>query len=268
MRTLRVYGDSYAAPLDNCWASILSTKLNLPVVNKAISGGSTEFAFFNLVEDMNNNTIGDDDVIIFVGSTPGRLYLNFQRQRPETASLYLREPPNANHDHSWYWANKKYIDWYLANQDHRIHEMQQEAYMHMIKTYAESKPNCTFIIMCNSDLNVAMPDVALPANFLRSYTYLTTVSSNEMIGITENHYSEWTSVSIYDVRSNHLGNPNLRILADLLEQSIRTKSIANITYDKFKQNYLHKILSKQQYKEDCSMGLYPFSNWFYEQIKL
>jgi hypothetical protein len=38
----------------------------------------------------------------FVGSTPGRLYLDFQRQRPETASLYLRDPNTADQDHSWY----------------------------------------------------------------------------------------------------------------------------------------------------------------------
>jgi hypothetical protein len=145
--------------------------------------------------------------------------------------------------------------------------MQQEAYMHMIKSYAEAKPGCTFIVMCNSDYKVVMPPAPQPKNFLRSYTYLNTIANNEMIGIDRPHYLNWTSHTIYDVRSNHLGNPNLKILADLLEEAINTMRIDNITYDKFYQNYLHKITSKQQYKNDCNNGLYTFNKWLYDSIK-
>ena len=44
MKTLRVYGDSFGVSTDNLqsWPKILQKKLQIPLVNKAVGGGSTE----------------------------------------------------------------------------------------------------------------------------------------------------------------------------------------------------------------------------------
>ena len=89
MRTIRVYGDSFAAPSPefDSWADILGQQLSLPVINKAINGSSTEYAIKNLCVDIKHNLINDDDIIIFVVSTPGRLHLEIQNKHH---SLLLR----------------------------------------------------------------------------------------------------------------------------------------------------------------------------------
>ena len=72
MKTLRVYGDSFGANIDpsiRSWAIMLEKKLQIPLVNKAVGGGSTEYAALQFVNDAQNNIIGDDDIVIYIPST-------------------------------------------------------------------------------------------------------------------------------------------------------------------------------------------------------
>ena len=62
MKTLRIYGDSFAAredvgqpPVPAGWGVMLGNLLGLPVKNNAISGSSTEYAIKLFVHDIENN---------------------------------------------------------------------------------------------------------------------------------------------------------------------------------------------------------------------
>jgi hypothetical protein len=66
------------------------------------------------------------------------------------------------------------------------------------------------------------------------------------------YYHEYT---VMDPRANHLTNPNLNILADLLVESIQKLTIDNITYDKFHSNNIEKIISREQYIKYTSSGI-------------
>jgi hypothetical protein len=264
MKTLRIYGDSFGAPSaadTKCWADILAAKLNVPVVNKAISGSGTEYSIKQLISDV--SIIEDNDIVIFVTSTPGRLHFQKQISDPHTASLYLRDP--VGKQHQWYWDNKKHIEWWMVNADQRLLDLNHEAYLHLIKDIAVSKPNATFIILANSDHRVHIPSIE-PKNFLRCDTYLHEISSREMAD-PANTYFKWTEHTTYDLRVNHLTIPNLNTLANLLEESITTLSVDNITYDKFKSRFLVPVRVKKEYLDYVEQGYLYQSEWFSSLVK-
>jgi hypothetical protein len=263
MKKLWVYGDSFSASETNSWTTRLSKNLGLVLDNKAISGGSTENAIKQFIRDVSNNRIKDNDVVIFQTSTPGRLHFEFQDQRPETAVEYLREP-QSDGDHTWYRINKKHIEWWMVNQDHEVMNINQLGYISLVKNIATAMPNVTFVCLSNSNVpnnNLGGPN---PENFLISYTYLFDISLNEIIldePIKNELHSYWTSYTKFDPRTNHLTNPNLQILADVLAEAITNMDISNLTYDKFQQKIAKKITSKDQYLKDCDVGLYTFNQW-------
>ena len=63
----------------------------------------------------------------------------------------------------------------------------------------------------------------------------------------------------YDPRANHLTIPNLEILAELVYETITTKSIEHFTMDKFKTNLIKKITSTEQYLEYVNQGYLDYS---------
>lgn len=271
MKTIRVYGDSFAAPNPDfdCWPAILGKKINLPVANKAVPGSSTEYAIKCFIQDIQNNIIQDNDIVIFVTSTPGRLHFNFQNtERPDTGSSYLHEPTTNNrHKYEpWYFKNKDHINWWIVNQDHRLNEINHEAYIHLIKDFAWTKPLATFIVLGNTDHRVSIPGGQNPKNFLQSFTYLNRISENEYS--TGGSYLEWVKHTNWDLRINHLSIPNLHILAELVEESITNLTVDNITYDKFLTKLMDPISTKAQYADYLANGyLYDMYSldWFAER---
>jgi hypothetical protein len=253
MTTLFVYGDSFASfdSMGDSWVDILARRLGITGYNRAVSGGSTEHAVKCFIKDNNDNLIGDGDIVIFVTSTPGRLHFQFQADRPETASKYLHYVDTRDPTHVWYKENKQYIAWCLLNFDFRINAINHEGYLHILKNYAESHPNRQIIVLANSDHNffdnVTMPIGNVPSNFLRPKIFLNTVSKNEIVGQEE--YNQWVTHTGWDVRVNHLSNPNLAILADRIIEALETKSVSHFTYDKFKRGILEHISTKRQYAD-------------------
>ena len=267
MKTLRVYGDSFAAPADQYlgWADMLSAQLSIPIVNKGVSGSSTEYSILNFIDDINNNIIQDGDIVVFVASTPGRLNFAFQNcQRPETASEYLHSPIVNDRDHTWYHVNRRHIEWWMVEQDHRLNALTHEMYINTIKDVASIKPNVLFIVLQNSELGAVLPTSNPPANFLRSYAYLCTVSNDEMSAPMD--YREFTKYTKFDFRINHLTIPNLTILSNLLFDSIQSSNIDNITYDKFQSKNIPQIKSKEDYFNLIEQGLLYNANWQLDQF--
>ena len=269
MKTLRVYGDSFAAGEKGGdpygvigWVKLLGDLLKIPVENKAISGSSTEYAVNTFVTDVKESRIGDNDIIIFVPSSTGRLYFSYQLHTdPSTASKYLH-PVGLSKSNEWYWKNKDHIEWWMVNNDSQMHKITFESYIQLLKNFAISKPQTTVIVLPAYDNGYGKDifNTVPPVNFLRANVFLKTLSSTEVIGSNSNHldHNWWREFTKFDARANHLTNTNLSILANLLVESIQTLSIDNITYDKFKTNVINKITSRDQYLKYVSEGMLPY----------
>lgn len=272
MKTIRVYGDSYCAPWGNvkCWPEILGDNMNLPVVNKGISGSSTEYATKCFANDVAENVIEATDIVIFVTSTPGRLAFSHQNyQRPETASLYVHAPSKLTESSygNWYKLNKHHIEWTQVEQDLKLLQLNHESYLRLIKDVARSMPDVTFLILPNSDHYCHILESEGPKNFLKSSTYLNIISGNEFKDNLT--YHDWVRPTGIDYRVNHFTVQNLKILAKLVEQSINELTVENITYDKFQKDVLRPLESKEQYLEYVSNGyLYDMLNvdWFTKKV--
>lgn len=262
MKTLRVYGDSFVAatPGFKCWPEILSDRLSIPLVNRGVSGSSTEYSIKCFVEDVQHKNISDDDIVIFVTSTAGRLHFSFQNNdRPDTGSAYLHRPESRTRDW-WYFQNKDFIEWTIVNQDVQLLDINHEAYIHLIEGVARSKPNATFILLGNSDHRTKVGRGDFPKNFLQSETFLNTISQNEYIEPVS--YPEWTKHTRWDLRVNHMSIPNLHIMAEQINQSINSGVLSNLTYDKFKTKIMSPISSKSQYLD------YIKNNYIYDMYSL
>jgi hypothetical protein len=262
MKTLRVYGDSFGANIDpsiQTWAGMLKEKLQIPLVNKAVGGGSTEYAALQFVNDVQNNIIGEDDIIIYIPSTKGRLHFNFQiSSHPETAAGYCHGPDTRPHiNNSWYHSSKEHIEWWMVNASHEIISMNFESYIHVLSNVARSKPNATFIILKHTDWDHYIPNIIHPANFLIPPILFTNITTREIVG--GYNYMDFVEFTKFDPRANHLTIPNLEILADLVYETINTQSIAHFTIDKFKTNLIKKITNKEQYLEYVSQGYLDYS---------
>ena len=255
MTTLRVYGDSFGAmhfPSD--WPRILSKKLDVPIMNKAVHGGSTEYAILKFVEVVQSNNIADNDIIIFIPSTKGRLHFDFQiSQRPESAARYCHGPDNRpGIDNTWYHRSKDHIEWWMANWSDKILSINFESYIHLISNVARSKPNAIFLVLTHIAWNCNLPGVTHPTNLLIPPIQFTEITTNEIIGGYE--YQNFVEFTKYDPRVNHMTIPNLIITADLAYGSITTRSVVNFTMDKFETNLIKKITSEKQYLEYIQQG--------------
>jgi hypothetical protein len=266
MKTLRIYGDSFASADENSflvsagWGNMLGELMNIPVQNNAVSGSSTEYSIQTFIKDVSTGVINDNDIIIFVPSSIGRLYFSHQLQkRPETASLYLSDPKDYGESHDWYYRNKDHIEWWMVNNDRAMHGITFESYIQLLKNFAISKPLCTVIVLPTFDNGYYTQDIfnnVPPRNFLRANIFLKHISEAEVIcDNNQFDYIWWREFTIIDPRSNHLTNTNLSILANLLVNSINSLSIDNITYDKFKSKNINKITTKEQYLKYITDGL-------------
>jgi hypothetical protein len=270
--TLYVYGDSFASNQDRFpgWAELLKTQLGVELVNRAISGSSTEFSIKKFLRDLAANVWGRNDIVIFVTSTPGRLHLNFQNNiRPDSAAGYMHDVHKvAGRDDSWYFQNKSHIEWLLVNQDSKLLAINHEAYVHLIKSIAWSRPDITFIVLANSDHEFHTIGVENPPNFLTSTTYLNVISTREYIN-PDHNYRNWVAHTRWDLRLNHLSNTNLKILCQLLLDAIQKKDLSNFTYEQFNSRFLDPVYTKSQYdryiQDDYIPDMYSLK-WFADSV--
>jgi len=263
MKTLRVYGDSFAAPHFGSWTKMLADLLEIPIVNKAISGSSTEYSIYTFINDVEEDKIGDKDIIVFVPSSTERLYFKHQLEdSPWTASIYTRELKVFDKSHEWYWKNKDHIEWWMVNKSTKMKSITFESYIQLLKNFALSKPSCVIVVLqaFNNGYSGDIFNNVPPHNFLRPAICLGDISHFETDQPYSKYfnYGDWTEIIKDDPRSNHLTIPNLTILANLLYASIKNLNADNITYDKFQINNIKKIISKKQYLEYVTNGILPY----------
>lgn len=258
--TIRVYGDSFGEDdHEMSWPRQVSNKMKRPIVNYALGGSSTEYSFRMFINDVKNKVFCSGDIIIFVTSTPGRLFFYHHAQAPREAGMVFNAPDS----YEWYHHNAKYIKWYLKNIDWGVLQLNHEAYISAIKDAAYQFPDCLFIVLSNSDSGQNFNISKNPVNFLRSYTYLLKISEKEIIGGNTKQFYE----SHLDPRINHLCLPNLEILSDLIIESIRKRDVSDITYDKFKTNLIDAIKTKKDYINYVNDGVLAWREWWCNQLK-
>jgi hypothetical protein len=81
------------------------------------------------------------------------------------------------------------------------------------------------------------------------------------------NYSWFAQYIKSDPRVNHLTNPNLNILAELLIESIQTSSVTNITYDKFQTDNITQIEYKTQYMNYLVNDIIPPRPYLISNLK-
>jgi hypothetical protein len=256
--TIFIYGDSASASeLDHIapgWAKMLSDRLDFELLNRAVSGGSTENAFNNFTGDYLSSLFKDGDLIVFQFSTVGRLFLNHQTEFPRTASLYLNPPKFLDKkEHRWYFENKEYLEWYVVNHNLRINDISQAAYKHVLKNLAESNPGVTIVILELDKKQIDFPLGNIPTNFFAPNFELHKVFSNEIKSRLQ--YFDWVKYTGWDPRINHMSIPNLIKVANLI-YDLYTRRIDIEDYNGyFIEDCFEQIKNKEDYKSYARHGL-------------
>ena len=248
MQGIWVFGDSYAAShygLD--WPAKVGQAMGLPVHNFAVSGGSTEYAVRTLFDQYKN--IPDNDPVIFVASTVGRIHFEFQNQHPGTSCWGYQSNINTNNHtaHQWFIDNRDHIRWYITNTDFKLAHITHLGYKAVLKNFAESRLGLVLFLE-NSDIAAPVEIINTLNNFINPKIFLCPISESEIIGRPS--YNEWTKYTTYDPRVNHLTEPNLETLARLVTNVISTPTTANTTafhYEQFKQDIIQIITSHEDF---------------------
>lgn len=253
-----IYGDSASASeIDNIapgWAKMLSNRLEFELLNRAVSGGSTENAFNNFTGDYLSSSFRNGDLIIFQFSTIGRLFLNHQTEFPRTASLYLNPPKFLDKkEHRWYFENKEYLEWYVVNHNLRINDISQVAYKHVLKNLAESYPNLTIVILELDKKQIDFPLGTLPNNFFMPNIELHKIFSNEIRSRLP--YHEWVKYTGWDTRINHMSIPNLKKLSDAIYKIYVERTDKNDYSRYFLEDCFEQIRNRGDYKAYAQQGL-------------
>jgi len=246
-----VYGDSFAAPgfteSQPGWTELLARKLNVSILNRAVNGGSTEKAMINFAEDIKSCTVKDDDIIVFVKSTIGRLHFLFQNEQPETASMILHPHTIDDNIYPWYRKNSKLFRWYIENRDIRVSQLAHESCIHVLMNYARAKPKSKVLFLHNHrDHGFNIPKPEPTSNFLEPDTCIHAISCNEWQGNID--YWQFVKNTISDPRQNHLCIENLEILSDLAKESLVSGKTENFSYDRFRTNLYGPIQNVEEYE--------------------
>ena len=281
MTTLHIYGDSYCNngfdmicrdystedSFENTelnWAETVAQECKFKYRNLAVSGGSTETAILRFMNDVESNVFDSGDKIIFQTSTPGRLHLQFQNARPETAAPYWFDVDWRDPKHAWYRQNQRHIKWYIENFDHQILVVNHNSYIHCVSDFARLRPDLTVMVLQNTIQKNVLPQPESTKNFTIVPIELFVVSSNEFRAPYQ--YNDWISKTRYDARVNHLSINNLNKLASLTEEFFNTGSIANFTYDQFEQKIFAPILTKDDYYYYVNRKLIHDRSWILDKL--
>lgn len=264
MKNLFVYGDSYSSSeldqIGKSWSTMLSEKLEINLINRAVGGCSTHYQFLKLIEDFKSNAFEDNDIIIFGTGYPERYHFEHQRTEPSSAGIH-----SISH---WTKKNRKYIDWYLYNLDYEYCHYNQGMIPHVLRSIAEYRPDLT-IILTQVLKPMFMFPLKTPNNLLILDFQLHDISIAEFDGFD---FPEWHGVAQVDLRVNHLCIDNNKILTDILEETCRTKEIKNNLEERFlKKVFVKPFKNLKDVKKAVEQGLiyYPthinsetFSNFF------
>lgn len=257
--TMWVYGDSFASAGEGCWPSQTAALLGQTLINQALGGSSTEYSFRLFAQDLRAGRFQPGDCVVFVTSTPGRLFFQHHTlHAPQEAGMYF--DPACDYD--WYRRNQKQVRWYLENIDWGILSLNHEAYISTMRDAARQHPQCLFVTLPNSTTDQDLGLTVDPPNFLRSHVSLMEISSREIRGYTlPQFYAQHP-----DPRTCHLCVPNLRRLSQLMVRVIEDRRIDHISADQFQTDLITAIRNRRQYMDYVRRGVLCWKDWFAHRI--
>lgn len=272
MVKLLVYGDSFAGPPTRydvnaySWVDLLADNLKIPYINRAVAGSSLQYTISVFIKNHLENKIDDNDVLVFALTEPSRLHLARQHASPRTATRYAMDNHFENKKDFWYQINKNYLKWYLHNKDAELDYINASGYLHMLQSYARSKPNSKIIILNSYPNNYYIPLSDNVPNFMIANINLKTASDNEFNKSFD--YKDWESYINTDIRSNHFSIPNLKILANSITDALVFKNVNKINYDNFLKEILdYPIKNKNDYKRYIDKGYLFYSENIMKRLK-
>jgi hypothetical protein len=251
-----IFGSSFTAPWykkDNiAWVDFLKNH-GYHINNLSCEGVCNAYIMHEFYKLSKNTAFLDNDIVLFQFSYLGKLDLEHQiLSEPMTAARYVKSPDKImnKNKNNWYFDNKKFIRWYIANKHQQTEKIYTSAYLHMLHTFAVNNPKVNVIILHDMDyiFDDFIPIIDIPENFLwiRDLS-LNDVSFNELRGIK---IEEWVKYSLIDLRVNHMSKINHEILQQAIIKAIDTRSVKHINIDMFSKNILdHPIKTIEEFKD-------------------
>jgi hypothetical protein len=266
MKTIRVYGDSYTCEhpsesRDGWWTKKLANRLKMNEVNLARSGSSIFYSIKNLANDVKNNRIEDDSIVIILISSIGRFHNKTVFDTfPESGANFIHGCRFFQENHpafKYYYDNEDFIKWWFVENDLELEKIHVQNFIYWIYYIASKKYiNNKFIIMFNNFENFQGYDYSYinnTENFLLLKDFsMTKVSNNE---IDSGNFFDFVGNINSDPRINHLTNPNIDILVDVMEKVILQNDLSDLRYDRFLTNLLKPIKELSGYKKYTEEGI-------------
>lgn len=254
--TLYIYGDSYADPINDfislSWTTRAARLLECSnICNRAKSGSGQGYSINKFISDIDN--IKTNDAVIFVLSSAHRLNLE-PMLKDENADFAVNYLHIKKDDPSHWWLNENYnhIMWHAFNTSSKLSEIQANSYLHLLKSYAESKKVKMYVVTIDTSTKQYVP--------VESSEYFLFQDSFTLNELNFGEYVEKPEVNNFlEPRINHLTEPNLDKLASIVATAIRESAITAHTVYEFKRAVLPKELkTKEQYKKLIHDGLLTY----------
>lgn len=222
MKTLGIFGDSFAAPSglrdSPCWFDYLTDQYN--IVNFAKTGSSIYYSYTKFLENYKNL-----DRIIFVVTAAERIWLkNLPNQRYShiTGSAYLTETLNSNSGKDLITVENLQAarQFYMYLSDDRLHDFKALA---MLKNIKKNREDTLLITGISNSTEIQ--------EFIGHEHSLTSISALELKVMSDiNHWSQFNKY--LDTRNCHLTDENNKILGYQVLKWLDTNTV-NINLDEF-----------------------------------
>lgn len=250
---LRVYGESYVSHWSHGlkgWTHKLSKKLETEEVNRADSGSSIESCLKKLWDDMNENKIKENSAIIFLFTTPGRVYnKSILEHYPGAGTLLLHEHLLHGWVQNYYEKNKSHIKWWLVEQDRDLELMRFNCYIQGLSHWLPKKFSTVdfYFIFNTIHYNYDFMGMnTLPKNsHVITNIELNVISTKEIKGTDD--YIKFVKHTMTDPRVNHLTEHNQKILVDQFYNYIQTKNIESFNKNEYLKNIIKPIENMKMY---------------------
>ena len=269
--TLYLFGDSYISPANykhndkvlkyKSWPDLVADKLQLNQTNFGIAGSSIEYSMNKFYEV--KNTIKNGDFVIFSFSATGRLDLKYTELKPHTSwfSKRIWETPwnismRPQHiDYIWMRDNLDYIQWFVNNRNSKTYDINQLAFTHMLKSFAEDNPSINILVLYMLKPVLEEKINNLPSNItINNDFYLLDIAESE---IMNGDMGDMFETYVIDPRINHLTKPNRDILAKyVLDKLMQVDT--NITKQTFKTKIFKVSPLLNDYKNAVSDGIIDY----------
>jgi hypothetical protein len=259
MKKIVFFGDSYAnyewVPYDIShltWHEIISSNLELPIINYGTSGTGLNYSMSKFLEYINSENYDSNDIIIWITSHEQRLYTRSMTS-PHLGTFHNFSKDKikklGKDDRAWIEENSEHAVWAMENYYDPSINYSILKVVSFLKQWCIANKNNTVVLLkgqCflpgGGDINDLLRYMTEGKNF---FPILEHKHSLDMIS-----YNEFSTEELYkymlsnkkgvspgiDRRVNHLSYVNRCILARQLTEIIANRSLAYWNRDEYKSS--------------------------------